>query len=271
LGALLRNLLLNWLVFLPLLSGLLLIPRIIESLLLWIEQNDPHSSLKALFKTFLWVPDSAGALTVGQLAGWAGLRSWVDTVAVVLIVIGFSVSAYNRPASGRSALKQAGFVKCVVVPVMVGAVLLTAAIASWANQMHGSWPELGCWVFFGAIVYGMARLIAAVCAFAVWAFARRNADRWRQKIGFFLLEFLGWLVAGMFTGLLIGLGAQHCAARWPAPLTDAAAYEIAKALAVFGPPAIVSCFLVGEAVYVGITSRLPSGERDREWLARAAG
>jgi hypothetical protein len=40
---------------------------------------------------------------------------------------------------------------------------------------------------------------------------------------------------------------------------------------VFGPTWIIFCFLVGEAVYVGVTSRLPYGERDREWLARAGG
>jgi predicted acylesterase/phospholipase RssA len=39
LGALLRNRLLNWLVFLPLLAGLLVIPRIIEALLLWVERT----------------------------------------------------------------------------------------------------------------------------------------------------------------------------------------------------------------------------------------
>jgi hypothetical protein len=40
---------------------------------------------------------------------------------------------------------------------------------------------------------------------------------------------------------------------------------------VAGPPWILLAFLAGEAVYVGVTSGLPHGEQDREWLARAAG
>jgi hypothetical protein len=50
-----------------------------------------------------------------------------------------------------------------------------------------------------------------------------------------------------------------------------APYELATYLAVYGPPWIVTCFLCGEAIYVGVTSRLPYGERDREWLGRAGG
>jgi hypothetical protein len=144
----LRNLLLNWLVFLPLLAGLLLVPRMVEAFIVWIGQDHPHPSLVALFNTFFWVPQNGDEhLTrVGDLGGWSGWRSWADSAAVLLILLGFSISAYNRPARGLTSMTQADIVRRVVCPVSAGAVLLTAAVASWMDEMNGGWPSccVGC-------------------------------------------------------------------------------------------------------------------------------
>ena len=80
-GAVLRNLLLNWLVFLPLLAGLLLFPRIIQAFFVWMQQivwvqpNGsslyPLSSLKSLLGP--WLPHSDTSIEpIGELGGWAG-------------------------------------------------------------------------------------------------------------------------------------------------------------------------------------------------------
>lgn len=263
-AAVLRNLFLNWLVFLPLVAGLLLMPRIVEAFIVWIGQNNPHSSLVALFTDFFWLPHNDGEPLSHKvdLGGWSGWRSWVDSAAVLLILLGFSISAYNRPARGLTSMTQSDFVRRVVCPVSLGAVLLSAAVGSWVGQMTGQWAELLRWVFFGAIVYVVARLIAAI-----WALPRRAKVPARYKL-VFPLELIGWAFAGMCTGLLVGIGAQFCRALGWSPVTNP---EHAKYLATFGPAWIVLCFLVGEAIYVGVTSRLPYGERDREWLARAGG
>jgi hypothetical protein len=277
LGAVLRNLMLNWLVFLPLLFGLLLVPRIVQEFLVWMEQYDPnnqalnpHSSIVALFGT--WAPHHAGETfySIGQL-GW---RSLADTAAIFLILLGFGISAYNRPASGLSSMTQARFLRRVVSPVTAGATILAAAVASyiWARDMDGTSAELWRWVFFGSIVYFTAGLVAA------FRHLRGMKD---SRKALFPLELIAWAVAGACTGLLIGLGAQLCS-RLALPYlvqpsdylslpTDKLRYDLAKYLTVYGPPWILFCFLVGEAIYVGVTSRMPSGERDREWLARAAG
>jgi hypothetical protein len=270
LGALLRNLLLNWLVFLPLLAGLLLVPRIIEALFVWLQQPIilgsntlwPVPSLKWLLGP--WLPHGDGKIpTNAELGGWAGWRCWTDAAAVTLIVLGFSVSAYNRPANGRTSLTQGEYVKRVVFPVLVGAVLLAGAIASWADKMTGAWQEQLRWSLLGGMVYVLARLIAAARAYPRFRDARY---KWA-----FPLEIVGWAVAGMCTGLLVVLGAELCA-RLVAPSVAAVSKDdLAKYLAVFGPTWIVCCFLFGEAIYAGVTSGLPYGERDREWLARASG
>lgn len=273
-GTVLRNLLLNWLVFLPLLSGLLIAPRIVQALLVWVQDYDatllPRSSLLALFHTYLWVPRADGEQIRGlaDLGGWAGWRSWLDSIAVVLILLGFGISAYNRPASGSTSITQTRFVLWVVCPVMTGAVLLTGAIATWESRFNGTATELLRWIFFGAAVYVSARVIAAVCAIP------RGSKVPAFHKGVFPLELVGWAVAGACTGLLVGIGArelQAIAVPVSSILGGGAKHDLANTLAAFGPPWIVSCFLVGEAVYVGITSRLPYSERDREWLGRAAG
>jgi hypothetical protein len=169
-------------------------------------------------------------------------------------------------------------VKWVVLPIMAGAVLLTGAITAWVPQMTGSGIELVRWAYCGVIVYVSARLIAAGCAFL-----RRGSVSTRGSQ--LLLEILGWAVAGICTGLLIGVGAHLCLklaqAGSLAPDYDKMIdlirraqdpdYDLAKIIAVCGPPWIISSFLLGEVVYVGVTSRLSSGERDREWLGRASG
>jgi hypothetical protein len=261
LATFLRNLLLNWLVFLPLLAGLLLVPRIIEAFLLWSQQSGgnkaPHSSLIALFLAgHLWVPHS-GSEHLFRLHDLHGWRSWADTAAVALILFGFSISAYNRPANGRTSLTQTGYMLWVVAPTFSGALLLTAAVAARLDTLRGSSGELLRWAYFGAIVYVMARLIAAVFAL------RRCAQVEAHHKKVFGLELLGWAAAGTCTGALVGFGAELCR-MLPREL-------LGTYLAVYGPPWILSAFLVGEAIYAGLASRLPYGERDREWLARTGG
>lgn len=269
LGAVLRNLLLNWLVFLPLLAGLLLVPRIVQAFFVWIQQDNPFPSpsLKSLLGP--WLPNGAAdnIRPLAEIAHWAHWRCWLDTAAIVLIVAGFSVSAYNRPANGRTSLTQRQYLRRVVLPVVAGAVLLSAAVGSWADQMSGTWTETLRWVILGGGVYVLARIIAALRAAARF---RETPQKWALP-----LELIGWAVAGMCTGLLVAIGARLCRslvvpayAPLLAPITM---HELARYIAVFGPPWIVSCFLIGEVVYTGVTSRLPYGERDREWLARAGG
>lgn len=282
-GMIMRNLLLNWLVFLPLLGGLLLLPRIVQAFIYVMDVSDaqdPSVPAYSSFETllcYLWLPRSTAEVMprIKDLGNW---RSWLDSAAIALILLGFSISAYHRPASGPTKLSQTSFVKWVVLPVTAGAVLLSGAITAWLPQMTGSGIELVRWAYCGMIVYVSARLIAAGGLFLHHG---RSSTPGSQL----LLEILGWAVAGICTGLLIGVGAHLCLklaqAGALAPDYDKMIdlmksardldYDLAKKIAVCGPPWIISGFLLGEVVYVGVTSRLPGGERDREWLGRAGG
>ena len=154
-----RNLMLNWLVYLPLIAALLLVPRILEAFLRWMQEGESHSSLSAWFNALIMY---FGGATPKVLP--AGLKRWdyLDLVAVVAIMAGFGFSAYHRPARKLPGITQGQFMGFVVFPVTVGAVLLTGATASWLNDLGGPSWHLWRWVAFGPVVYVVASLGAAL-------------------------------------------------------------------------------------------------------------
>jgi hypothetical protein len=242
-----RNLALNWLVFLPLLLGLLLAPRFIEAFFVWMQQGDSHSSLVALLGGVL--PHADGEqLTTMDLLDW---RSWADSAAIVLILFGFTVSASFRPAGGAGSLKDSSFVAWVVLPVLLGTILLAAAAGSWLDHLKGSRSEFERWAVLGAIIYVVARLTAegirrvldasgatarrlepAVTsstkkkppflhaalrqvAKPIQALARRPRPGEpggvkEKNLLHVASELLCWAAAGLLTGALVGLGAWLC-------------------------------------------------------------
>jgi len=263
LAAVIRNLLLNWLVFLPLFLGILLLPQIIQAFLIGMQQGEAGSSLVALFGEYVWVPqiDGEHLTQLKDILKWSAWRSWADSAAVILIVIGFAVSAYNRPAGGRSALTQTRFLSRILAPVLAGVLLLTGATASWLPRLIRPTADLARWAFLGAAIYLSARIIAAI-----WA-APRERDTQRFDNWAFLLELIGWAAAGICTGALVGAGAQ----LFKVWMADREQIRLTQMFVVCGPPWILLSFLLGETIYVGATSRLPYSEQDGEWLARAAG
>jgi hypothetical protein len=299
-ATIIRNLLLNWLVYLPLLACVLLWPRIVKAFIDLVRQSEAHSSMKALFDH--WLPDDGKyQYPCAMLLNFSAWRCWLDTAGVLLVLFGFTVSVFNRPASGPTSMTNTSFVKWVVTPVFLGALLLTAAVSGWLENMNGSRVELLTWALLGALVYVSARLAAiAVRLIAVqfavlrhlghrhkWedlglltlrAMRRAMFQEERTPRGAILLvlEVMAWAVAGLCTGVLIGASAQFLhGLAFPGGAMAEPTADLddlwTEYIVVFGPPTVLVCFLIGEAVFVGVSSRLPSGERDREWLARAGG
>ena len=69
-AAIIRNLTLNWLVYLPFLLGLLLLPRIIDAFFVWMQDGDAHSSLVSLLGGVL--PHAGDERPRRRLTCWAG-------------------------------------------------------------------------------------------------------------------------------------------------------------------------------------------------------
>jgi len=127
----LRNMILNWLVLIPLLMAVLTIP-------LWYE---------SLVKHFL--PDS-----------WATLTLWIGAACALVATtyVGLSIPSLNRDGKTRLLRgTESEFVLLALLPFTLSAIFLTL---HW-GVIEGNYSR-GRFALFGAVVYATGSLIAAV-------------------------------------------------------------------------------------------------------------
>lgn len=237
----LRNLILNWLVLVPLLAAVLMIPRVS----LWLVRLGQHEWLQRLQPWPLWI------------------LFWL---AVLLGAIGVAYMGPNRPSlAGTSRFpgrlqSQPWFLMLCQLPLMLMSVAITLAWA-WLQtdpQMNGgtALPLLPgvldlklspMWLFavFGLLVHGLGFLVSTI-----WY----RTNIWREAL------------AVLITGPLGGLLAWACA-YYVLPGTgtdrDAAIY------ACFATPLLLLLFFLATVLFAGLASHF-TGDEDREWMARAA-
>lgn len=226
-----RNMLLNWLVLIPLLMFVLLAPRLLLSL----------SMLGDHFYAFY------GA-------------NWEHRTPLKLILIGlagaaFAVAAFNSfrylPGVGGKDHTNAGFVRYCLLPI-VSATLLFFMLEAWitgGDIYHGYPTTL---TVIGVVVGVVAPAIAAwVVYFAVFF------KSFRKRSG---------LAVGMTFAILL-LGLSTGALFW---LVDSEIYpRIGWAPSIsFIPPLLLIAFALPVMIFVGLTSQV-LGDEDREWLSRA--
>jgi hypothetical protein len=244
-GTYLRNLLLNWLVLLPLIAAALMFPRLSTALL-------------------LLMPDSAWA--TGTLIGVAQLCGWV--------AIGYAIS--NRPslceaviagwpAASRvpAALRTQGwFLALCLLPLWLCAVSSTTVLA-WAQPVSagaggGQDGVIRYWLFGLVLPLGWA-CVAYGAALAAGGFLLSRVFVW--NFGWRALrEGAAILAVGLCGGLLL----WAVSSGWPGPCNR----DSVERYVCFGAPAFLAIVLVVASVFVGLTSRLMDDD-DREWLARA--
>jgi hypothetical protein len=167
-GTYLRNLLLNWLVIIPLLAAFLALPWIFSSIVMM----DPPLRNDAPF--------------------WSGL---------VLVAIGVAYMGLNLPCGRNLRWDQQRFLRFCLLPLFLASVLMTIYWA-WFNYYGRSliaWPLFGfgqpqTWVPF--LYLGIAVHILS------WLTSLLPAH------GFRTLEFLAVIVSGAIGGVILWLGAQ---------------------------------------------------------------
>jgi hypothetical protein len=257
LSAFLRDLVLNWLVFVPLLAAATLVPLLLKQLLTFWSQYATGSGsslvwMSAWFLRWFGICSKEGACPVNGVAGW------IDSAGALLVLAGMIVGMRNRPALRKSTIDETDFRRFVLLPILVGAWLLLMAISAWPPA---SLPQLIKWTVIVPVIYLVARSVAA--------FLLRGQGPWPGAAKFPLFwEFVALAVSGAVTGATIWVGirmldSMHLDSMQPGVLQTA--------LAVFGVPWLLAAFSVGFVVYTGLTSFSSFGQRDREWMARASG
>jgi len=230
-----RNLLLNWMLFVPFFMGCLMFPRVCMAVL---------SSASGL--------PSEAAFEVSRALG--GL----------FVIVGLSIGIYGRFRKQGQWLTNGRFRFAVLGPLVAsGASFTYAAVVAglshddaFAKNFAIHHVEHG--IAWGATIYFIAWLIGRIVSHA-------TADPTEQAIE--KRDVLYWTISGALVGTLVAIG-MSAIADAVSRLGPMAAIELAEVLGLSG---FVLAYLTGELFYVGIASFSRKGDMDREWLARSSG
>ena len=235
-GTYLRNLTLNWLVLVPLLAAVLMVPRGLVTL----SRGNGlalHTSLTH------W------SLGFGLLFGIVGLT--------YLHVYRPSLDSLRSHGIWKRMERQQWFLIAGLTPVLLAALCLTNAYA-WYRNSGGQLDQLALggfasretFVFAAAAVHGAGWLLSVVLL-----------HRWRRALLWLGFEALVILGSGALGGLLL----WSVLAETPAMIPVA---DFAEWYACFALPGFLTMFLLTSTVFVGAASRY-TDDHDREWWGRA--
>lgn len=231
-GTYLRNLILNWLVLIPLLLSLLAIPML----------------YRAVLATQVPTELMAVCLALGSLLLLVSLT--------YLHLCRPSLWKLRPPDTWKWFETQRMFLFVCLLPLLVGVTLLTI-VWEWFRQAGHTLDDL---TLFGLSSLFTLALGAAVMHTAAWLIAaivlrRPWGARWRY------LELLTIILSGLSGGGLLWVSLQKTAAWYG--VQNYADWYTCGAVPVF-----LSLFLLAATLFIGIASR-STGDSDREWWGRA--
>jgi hypothetical protein len=231
-----RNLLLNWLIIVPLVLALIALIKILVF--------------------FVWAlpPDSSTVAVLG-------------TIAIASVGLATLDSLRQRPGWENTRSNPRTFLHNEMLPMLLGGIFASCAILKYDQTIVGEVPiwklilplaTIGTWI---ALINWMIAYFISPPAFA----SRTSTQLTVHSSGMLAAAtVLSVSASGLILGALVGI------AIYSSNLVDNADIK-AFVLLCFGPPILIGAQFVGELVHVGFTSYLPWGDAEREWLARAAG
>jgi len=238
-----RNLILNWTVFLPLFLAVVLAP-----------------------------------IGAAEFVGWAPL--WPDiwpqlfvSLAAAFLVWGLTHSLANRSGADGHGINQGQYLRWILFPLYLAAMLLSAVALH--PLVTAAAPSLGTWLRYGAgagaLVYGVSWWIAFVWRrheFGRFALFGTEEDPVPA-----LQLFLYWVATGAASGAVIALGYDFWLnTRGSEPYEVWVSTAGVKDLLVaVGVGWVMFALLLGDTLYVGLASYAKDGDTEREWRARSSG
>lgn len=233
LGTILRNMILIWLVLVPLLAAVLMLPRLYLSLLLWVNTAGPSFHPGALL--------AIG----GVLLAWA--------VAYIAATI---------PSNTTARRGQGKFLVLCLLPLVLGLGSLTIYWAAVSGRAAGMGreplPVFVNFVWFGAVVHLLAWAGYTVWLRTSWGQGRPAKSSLGAQVGSFVAELFVVVVAGAVGGAIAWLLAAKLFSRVDYTLILYAA---------LAPGFVVGTFLLAATALVGLLSRWTEDD-DREWWSR---
>ncbi|SEP29313.1 Patatin-like phospholipase [Rhodospirillales bacterium URHD0017] len=255
-----RNLLLNWLIFLPAIVAILLVPIVSYQTLTW-AQDWGHSA-----------------------------HYWLAGISITLLFIALTASVSGRFDTARLRWTQNQFLWFILLPTYGGAALLALSVVS--RQVIVIPPEFSDWLrslsFFkkllwlgvvefekdnlttrvnpvsGAVIGAVLYLLSWVLAYVLSKLLPKKA----VKAPFPWRLMGSWFVAGAVFGCLLAVGYGLVRASLG---TEIIADAHVRLLTVLGVGWVALSMYLAESVYLGLASRASDGDVNREWLARSSG
>ncbi|GAC1446305.1 MAG: hypothetical protein NVSMB56_03730 [Pyrinomonadaceae bacterium] len=264
-----RNLILNWMVLIPLLLVVIFLPRLCilfmslrQSSILFMNSQQPN------------------------MIGYARFIPWLFYTGLFFGMVAIGYVLANRPSlSDVSWLKrqwrgERAFLICCLLPLLLSAFLLTSAWA-WLHEDTNLFRLSLCFECIGSswqafVTGGILMTVGGfVLSFPlVWTpFERVEKKRdynlvpilWRRR-----WEFVDMLLAGALLGFAVWLLPEHVFNNPEIKYQDTNVNWGVLLYACFAMPLLLLVFLLVAAICVGLVSDRTTDE-DREWWARAGG
>jgi hypothetical protein len=266
----LRNLLLNWLVLLPLLVAPLIAMKLLALIIFAVSY---HNSLPLFF-----------------VFGFLGL---------VLLFGALRFSLRNRPSRNRDDVRrksqadQSKVIKRGLLPYMAAAfaftICMALAAATKADGKYTGWLGTLFPLNTGRLELANLVLVGAVCGTFMYALSWITS--WPRVRG--VDDFWRWTLSGTIYGVLVGLVVYffandyigdwifysfsdwfwHLWGLFFSPRADDLNPDLYKhqlVLIHLGVPLLLGAQLVAEMIFVGLSSYQKYSDDDREWLGRAS-
>jgi hypothetical protein len=238
-----RNLLLNWLVLVPLLAAVLLVPRIGVVLA---RRQPSDGAVQAVF----WGAVVAGVVAIAFIIA--------NRPSLVSATKGRPVSRWPARLQG-----QGPFLWLCLLPLAAMAIAVTLVWYWMVRSVPGSVPGHLQFLLLGNHVSAWQAFVLFGVVLHLGGFLLSRL--WVRTLA--ILELLGVVISGALGGLLAWVAAVLVSTRLPVNLATALGCEIYVCGAA---PLLLVLFLLAVTLFVALASKWTSDE-DREWVARAAG
>src|ERR1051325_11000578 len=252
-----RNLLLNLLILVPVLAGLLALPRFYE----WLLRSNLDLNLNAL-----------GAITAGALAAGFGYLGLARPVK------------HGRESSSWKFNTNGWFVWGCIAPLAVAGFCISVFWAKNAGTIRGGTYAFSAnaewWAIACALIMTLVPCLVYYYRFANASFAERRQSAQRASGTFKKVAYEG---AGALVGLGASIGLFYLLAMklFPTPMMKVpnsnnvevwlrkfVPLPMQELYICFAVPLVLLVFFVQASIFVGISSRW-NEDGDREWWGRA--
>ncbi len=280
-----RNLLLNWLIIIPVVCCAILALKMIAAVAVVAAHNDhdawPMCTILALGILFLI---AAQAFTTRQrpprrprTENAPASTNLPDDEVKCILCRRTSLPEdccfyFHRNTPDRRVWPHRATIddKCFVVRDLIWAALSAIAVTIFfaSHYFSALLTRLPDGVILGLTAKFELPLLTAAAGFVIyaigWIAGRTKFDRG---------DWLLWAASGLIYGALVGLGAFLFNLLNPASCPGVTSRCLAPLLVaiIFGVPWVLLSQLVADTIFGGLVSYEPMSDSDREWLGRAAG